>query len=249
MRRYAHILVLIACTACGGGERARVTVAAAASLREVMTELEAAYEKAHPGVEVRTTFGGSGALRQQIEQGAPVDLFVSAAAAPMDALARAGRVDEATRRTFAGNELVLIVPARGGQAASFADLAKPEVKRVALGAPASVPAGEYAEEALRAAGVLEAVRAKAVYAQDVRQVLAFVSSGNADAGLVYRTDAAVTARVRIAAAAPAGSHRPIVYPAAVLADGPNPGGARAYFNFLMGPEGRAALRRRGFRVE
>jgi molybdate transport system substrate-binding protein len=248
MSRYLLLLVLLA--ACGGGERARVTVAAAASLREVMTELEAAYEKAHPGMEVRTTFGGSGALRQQIEQGAPVDLFVSAAAAPMDALARAGRVDEATRRTFAGNELVLIVPAQGGAAlAGFADLAKPEVKRVALGAPASVPAGEYAEEALRAAGVLEAVRAKAVYAQDVRQVLAFVSSGNADAGLVYRTDAAVTARVRVAAAAPAGSHRPIVYPAAVLADGPNPGGARAYFAFLMGPEGRAALRRRGFRVE
>jgi molybdate transport system substrate-binding protein len=235
--------------ACGGGERAPVTVAAAASLREVMVELEAGYEKANPGLEVRTTFGGSGALRQQIEQGAPVDLFVSAAVAPMDALARAGRVDAATRRVFAGNELVLIVPARGGVVNGFADLAKPEVRRVALGAPASVPAGEYAVEALSAAGVLDVARAKAVYAQDVRQVLAFVSSGNADAGVVYRTDAAVTPRVRIAATAPAGSHRPIVYPAAVLADGPNAEGARAYLAFLMGPEGRAALRRRGFRVE
>ncbi len=248
MPRYFVVFTLLL-AACGGGERARVTVAAAASLREVMTELEAAYEAANPGVEVRTTFGGSGALRQQIEQGAPVDLFVSAADAPMDALARAGRVEAATRRTFAGNELVLIVPARGGVAVgSFAELAKPEVRRVALGAPASVPAGEYAEEALRAAGVLDAVRARAVYAQDVRQVLAFVSSGNAEAGLVYRTDAAVTGRVRIAATAPAGSHRPIVYPAAVLADAPNPQGARAYLAFLMGAEGRAALRRRGFRV-
>lgn len=247
MPRPFFILVLLA--ACGGGERAQVTVAAAASLREVMAELEAAYEKGNPAVEVRTTFGGSGALRQQIEQGAPVDLFVSAAVAPMDALARAGRVDAASRRVFAGNEIVLIVPARGGVVNGFADLAKPGVRRVALGAAASVPAGEYAEEALRAAGVLEAARAKAVYAQDVRQVLAFVSSGNADAGIVYRTDAAVTPRVRIAAAVPAGSHRPIVYPAAVLAGGPNPQGARAYLAFLMGPQGRAALRRRGFRVE
>lgn len=243
------IMLTLLLAACGGGERAQVTVAAAASLREVMAELEAAYEEANPGVEVRTTFGASGALRQQIEQGAPVDIFVSAAVAPMDALARAGRVDTATRRVFAGNELVLIVPAKGGAVNGFTDLAKAGVRRVALGAPASVPAGEYAEEALRAAGVLDAARARAVYAQDVRQVLAFVSSGNADAGIVYRTDAAVTPRVRIAAAAPAGSHRPIVYPAAVLAGGPNPEGARAYFAFLMGPQGRAALRRRGFRVE
>ena len=243
-------LLAFALSACAPGRRdAPVTVSAAASLREVMTELEAEYEGANAGVEVRTNFGASGALRRQIEQGAPVDLFVSAAAAPMDALANSGRVDSATKRVLAGNELVLIVPARGSPVRAFADLARAEVRRVALGAPASVPAGEYAEETLRAAGVLHAVRAKAVYAQDVRQVLAFVSSGNADAGIVYRTDAAVTQRVRVAAVAPEGSHRAIVYPAAVVTGGPNPEGARAYLAFLLGPSGRAALRRRGFRVE
>jgi len=246
------VALFLACAACGGGGGAAepVTVAAAASLREVMTELEAEYEAAHPGVRVRTTFGASGALRQQIEQGAPIDLFVSAAAAPMDALAKSGRVDTATRRVLAGNELVAIVPAQGGAAvAALADLAKPAVRRVALGAPASVPAGEYAEEALRAAGVLEAVRAKAVYAQDVRQVLAYVASGNADAGLVYRTDAAVSPRVRVAAAAPAGSHRPIVYPVAAVTDARNPEGARAFLAFILGPRGREALRRHGFRAD
>ena len=243
----ALTLALSACAPDRGD--APVTVSAAASLREVMTELEAEYEAANPGVEVRTNFGASGALRQQIEQGAPVDLFVSAAAAPMDALAKSGRVDAATRRVLAGNELVLIVPAQGSVVRAFADLARAEVRRVALGAPASVPAGEYAVEALRAAGVLDAVRAKAVYAQDVRQVLAFVSSGNADAGIVYRTDAAVTRRVRVAAVAPAGSHRAIVYPVAVVTGGPNTEGARAYLAFLLGPAGREALRRRGFRVE
>jgi molybdate transport system substrate-binding protein len=244
------LLLALALSACAPDRRdAPVTVSAAASLREVMTELEAEYEAAHPGVEVRTNFAASGALRQQIEQGAPVDLFVSAAAAPMDALAKSGRVDAATRRVLAGNELVLIVPAQGSTVNAFADLARAEVRRVALGAPASVPAGEYAQEVLRAAGVLEAVRAKAVYAQDVRQVLAFVSSGNADAGIVYRTDAAVTKRVRVAAVAPSGSHRAIEYPVAIVNGGPNTEGARAYLTFLLGPAGRAALRRRGFRVE
>lgn len=244
------LALTLAVSACAPDRRdAPVTVSAAASLREVMTELEAEYEAANPGVEVRTNFGASGALRQQIEQGAPVDLFVSAAAAPMDALAKSGRVDAATRRVLAGNELVLIVPTQGSPVRAFADLARAEVRRVALGAPASVPAGEYAVEALHAAGVLDAVRAKAVYAQDVRQVLAFVSSGNADAGIVYRTDAAVTQQVRVAAAAPEGSHRPIVYPVAVVTGGPNTEGARAYLAFLLGPAGREALRRRGFRVE
>jgi molybdate transport system substrate-binding protein len=243
----AAVLLLAACG--GAAEPTPVTVAAAASLREAMTEVEQRFEAAHPGTPVRVTFGASGALRQQIEQGAPIDLFVSASVAPMDALTKAGRIEAATRATVAGNELVAIVPAQGGPAvASLADLAKPEVRRVALGAPASVPAGEYAEEALRAAGVLEAVRARAVLAQDVRQVLAYVASGNADAGLVYRTDAAASPRVRVAAVAPAGSHRPIVYPAAVVAGGPNPEGARAFLAFLLGPEGRAALRRHGFRA-
>jgi molybdate transport system substrate-binding protein len=104
-------------------------------------------------------------------------------------------------------------------------------------------------EALRCGGVLDAVRAKAVYAQDVRQVLAFVSSGNADAGIVYRTDAASTSRVRIAAAAPAGSHRPIVYPVALVAGRERPEAARGFVRFLLGPRGRAVLRARGFVVD
>ncbi|HYW06619.1 MAG TPA: molybdate ABC transporter substrate-binding protein [Longimicrobium sp.] len=244
---FAALLMLAACRG-DGPARATVTVSAAASLREAVTELEREYEAANPGVDVRANFGASGALRRQIEQGAPVDIFISAAIGPMDALEAAGLIDRRTRRVLAGNELVLIVPAgRPSTVSTFADLAK--VKRVALGAPASVPAGEYADEVLRNAGVAREVRARAVYAQDVRQVLAFVASGNADAGVVYRTDAASTDQVRIVATAPAGSHRPIVYPVALVAGRERPEAARAFVGFLLGPRGRAVLRARGFVVD
>ncbi len=257
IRIFLPILILLVATTAGCRDRAKeqrpravLTVSAAASLREAMTELEASFEAVNEGVDVRTNFGASGALRQQIEQGAPVDLFVSAAEAPMDALQQAGLIDPRTRRVVAGNELVLVVPAAGtSPVRAFADLAKPEVRRIALGAPASVPAGDYGEQVLRALGIAEAVRPKTVYAQNVRQVLGYVESGNVDAGVVYRTDAAVSPRVRVAAAAPPGTHRPITYPVAVVARTGEPELARAYAAHLLGPAGREVLRRRGFRVE
>ena len=224
-----------------------LTIAAAASLHEVIVELDSLYRVEHPDVAVRATFGASGALRQQIEQGAPVDVFISASERHVDALQRAGRVDPRSRRAFAGNELVLVVPASGGATVrGFRDLASPGVRRVAIGAAASVPAGEYAEQVLRSLGIAEAVAAKAVYAQNVRQVLAYVESGNVDAGIVYATDAASSSRVTVAAAAPPGSHRPIVYPLAVVRATAHPREARALAEFLRGPEAREVLRRHGF---
>jgi molybdate transport system substrate-binding protein len=230
-----------------GPPRVTLTVSAAASLREVLTELDSVYEVEHPGVSVRANFGASGALRQQIEQGAAVDVFISASERHTDALQRAGLIDPRTRRALAGNELVLVVPAASPSAATdFRSLATPAVKRVAVGAAASVPAGEYADEVLRSLGIADAVARKAVYGQNVRQVLTYVESGNVDAGIVYRTDAAVSRRVRIAATAPPGTHRPITYPLAIVRASPHPGDARAYAAFLLGPRGREALARRGF---
>ncbi|HEX7240356.1 MAG TPA: molybdate ABC transporter substrate-binding protein [Longimicrobiaceae bacterium] len=259
MRRTLRRLTLallcgMAAPGCSAGaappaEPVRLTVSAAASLREAMTELADSFRARAPGVEVRLNFGASGALRQQIEQGAEVDLFVSAAEKPMDALAAGGRIDPATRGVLAGNELVLVVPAAGGSPVrSLAELATPRVRRVALGAPASVPAGEYAGAALRSLGLAEAVAGKTVYAQNVRQVLAYVESGNVDAGIVYRTDAAVSARVRVAAAVPPESHPPVTYPLAVVRATRHPREARALAAFLLGPEAAAVLRRRGFQA-
>ena len=254
-RRLAGALALLALAAgCGraadadadaGAEPVALTISAASSLREAVTELAGRFEAAHPGTVVRVNLGASGALRQQIEHGARVDVFVAAARGPMDALAARGLVDPATRADLAGNALVVVVP-RGSRAVrGFRDLASPGVRRVALGAPASVPAGEYALEALRAGGIAAAVEAKAVYAQNARQVLAYVESGNVDAGIVYATDAAASPRVAVAAAAPPGSHRPIVYPLAVVRASEHPREARALAAYLRGAEAREVLRRRG----
>lgn len=247
------LLFAAGCRDRGGAEegaRAVVTVSAASSLREVMAEVERAYEAAHPDTDVRVNLGSSGALRQQIEQGAEVDVFVSAAERPVDALEAAGRVDPRSRRVLAGNRVVLVVPAgRPSAVASWASLGEARVGRVALGAPASVPAGEYALEALRSLGIAEAVAKKAVYAQNVRQVLAYVESGNVDAGIVYATDAAASRGVRVVAAAPPGTHRPVTYVMAVVRDSRDPERAMAVAGFLAGAGGREAFRRRGFVVE
>ena len=248
-------LAASACRDGGGGEakggaKATVTVSAAASLREVMGDVERGYEAAHPEVDVRVNFGSSGALRQQIEQGAGVDVFVSAAEKPVDALEAAGLVDPRTRRVVAGNELVLVVPAsRPSPVRGFADLAAPGVERIALGAPASVPAGEYARETLVALGIAAQVERKAVYAQNVRQVLAYVESGNVDAGIVYATDAFASRGVRVVAAAPPGTHRPVTYVMAVVTASRERAGVMELAGYIAGPAGREAFRRRGFRVE
>lgn len=250
------VAAVLALAACDGARdepaaAATITVSAAASLREALTDAERRYEAANPGVDVRTNFGASGSLARQIEQGAPVDVFVSAAEKPMGALQQRGLVDARSRRTLAGNELVLIVPASAdGTVRGFEDLASARVRRVAMGAPASVPAGEYADEVLRTLGIREAVGKKAVLGQDVRAVLAYVASGEADAGIVYRTDAAAAAdRVRIVASAPVGSHPPITYPIAVTTAARDAALARGYVGYLLGPEGQQILRARGFRVD
>ena len=243
------VALALAAPACASGEGAatEVTVSAAASLTEVMTELADAYGRESPGVTIHNNFGASGMLEQQIRQGAEVGLFVSAAAGQVDALDADGLVDRASRRVLAGNELVLVVPAASGAAiASFEALATPAVERVALGEPGSVPAGEYARAALERLGLWEAVRGKAVFTTNVRQALTYAERGEVDAALVYRTDAMTSTRVRVAAAAPAGSHPPIVYPAALVL--PVTDAARRYLAFLSGPEAAEVLRRRGFLV-
>jgi molybdate transport system substrate-binding protein len=230
-------------------ERTTVTVSAAASLREVMADVERELEAERPGVDVRVNLGASGALRQQIEQGAEVDVFLSAAEAPMDALQRAQLVDPRTRRVVAGNTLVLVAPVGSATVRRWEDLALPAVRRVALGAPASVPAGDYARQTLRALGLEAAVERRAVLGNSVRQVLAHVESGEADAGVVYATDARTSRGVRVVAPAPAGTHRPITYVLAVVSATRRRDEATAVAGYVAGPRGREAFRRHGFRVD
>lgn len=225
----------------------QLLVSAAISLKDAFDEIEMEFEGENRDVGVAYNFAASGALQIQIEQGAGVDVFASAGETQMDALERKGLIMPGTRRPFAENAAVLVVPRDNGPAIdSFADLVKPEVKRVAIGNPTSVPAGDYARQVLESVGIWNDVQRKIVYAENVRQVLTYVEQGNVDAGIVYRTDSASSKKVKVVATAPEGSLRPIAYPIAVIANSRSPSEARKFVDFVAGPEGQAILAEFGF---
>jgi molybdate transport system substrate-binding protein len=225
---------------------APVTVSAAISLKGALDQLGREYERDHPGAKITFNYGGSGTLQQQIEQGAPVDLFFSAAQKQMDALQTAGLILNDTRHNIVANDLVLIAPSDSDNIHTFQDLAKSMVKTVAIGELATVPAGMYAQQTLEHLGLWDAVQKKAVYAKDVRQVVTFVATGNADAGLVYRTDAQTSPKIRTIFTAPPNAHDPIVYPAAVLKNSKAPEAARAFLEFLETPHALQIFKTYGF---
>ncbi|MFZ0212456.1 MAG: molybdate ABC transporter substrate-binding protein [Candidatus Acidiferrales bacterium] len=223
-----------------------LTISAAISLKDPLQSIAQAYEQQHPGTRVACNFGGSGTLEQQIEQGAPVDIFISAAEKEMDALQDKHLLVPGTRRDLLANRLVLIVPAGSSIVRSFADLTKHSVRSMAIGEPRTVPAGAYAEEVFEHLGLLPAIQSKIVYAKDVRQVLAYVETGNADAGMVYATDARISNRVRVAATAPEDSHDPILYPVAVLSISRAPEAARTLLEALEESQSFAMFEKYGF---
>ena len=227
-------------------KQAPITVSAAISLKDALDQLGREYERDNPGAKVTFNYAGSGTLQQQIEQGAPVDIFFSAAQKQMDTLQSAGLLLADTRRNIVANDLVLIAPSATDNIHTFQDLAKSVVKTVALGEPATVPAGMYAQQTLEHLGLWTDVQKKAVYAKDVRQVLTFVASGNADAGLVYRTDAQTSPKIRTIFTAPPNSHDPIVYPAAVLKNAKEPDAAKAFLAFLETPHALEIFKTYGF---
>lgn len=224
-----------------------ITVSAAASLTDAFRELGAAFEASHPGVAVRFNFAASGVLVQQIVQGAPVDVFASADEATVDRGVREQVLDAATRRDFASNTLVLVVPGVGGvPVAKLADLAGPAVRRIAVGKAATMPVGRYTRQALEAAGLWAGLEPKLVYADTVRQVLDYVVRGEADAAFVYATDAVVVKPGSVRVVAEVGGHAPVRYPVAVVADSRQPALAREFAAALLAPPAQAVLARHGF---
>ncbi len=226
-----------------------LVVSAAASLKDVLEEIAKGYRQSKPGIDVRYNFGASGALQEQIENGAPVDVFISAAKKQMDALEQKGMLLPGSRRNLAGNQLVLVAPKSRTGLTSFSKLADPGVKRVAIGEPRSVPAGQYAEQVLQKLGIYESLKPKFVLANNVRQVLAFVESGNADAGIVYLTDAKISDKVKVVAIANERFHSPIVYPMAVLKTSQNASAAKSFVQYLSSNPAKALLRKYGFIVK
>jgi molybdate transport system substrate-binding protein len=194
-----------------------LTVSAAASLTDVMEEIKGFYEEKTVHTLVMN-YGSSGALQQQIEQGAPADVFISAAQRQMDVLQEEGLILAESRVDLLENKVVLIIPVSGDnkEITDFNSLTTDSLKLLAIGEPESVPAGRYAKEVLSSLGIWKKLEEKCVLGKDVRQVLTYVETGNVDAGIVYMTDALTSEKVKIAATAPAGSHTPVTYPAAIV---------------------------------
>ncbi len=224
-----------------------ITVSAAASLQNAFREIANQIET-RTGTRVNFNFGASGALQKQIESGAPVDVFASAGRSQMEGLASQGLIVPESRRDFARNELVLIVPTdQATELKSFADLGGAQVKRLAVGNQKTVPAGQYAEQALTKLGLWQQLQARLVLGEDVRQVLDYVARGEVEAGLVYASDAhAAGSRVRVVARAPADSHDPILYPIAIVRASKQQEAARAFIDAVMSDEGQRSLEKYGF---
>ena len=230
-----------------GTQNVELTVAAAASLTEVSKELAKAYEDAAPNTKLTFTYGASGALQTQIEQGAPVDIFLSAAQKQMDALEEQGMLLEGSRINLLENKVVLIAPADSAKdIREFEDAATDTVGKIAIGDPASVPAGEYAKKAFSSLGVWDAVNAKANLGTDVRQVLTWVGNGDVDAGVVYSTDAKTTEKVKVVAEAPEGSVDKIIYPSAGLSRTQHADAAKAFIQFLQSDAAQKCFEKYGF---
>jgi molybdate transport system substrate-binding protein len=239
------LILLLFVPGCRSHHKTTLTLSVAASLKDALTEIEHAYQQQHPDVVLQNNYGSSGTLALEIEQGAPVDLFLSASSKPMNDLEQKGLLLAGSRRDLLRNEIVLIAPLQSSLK-DFSGLTDGSVKLIAIGDPASVPAGQYGQQTLTSLQLLDKIRSKFVLGKDVRQVLTYVETGNADAGIVYATDAHISTRVRIVTSAPAGSHSPVVYPVAVLKDSRSADAARDFETFLSSPAARAIFEKAGF---
>ena len=230
------------------GEGVEILVAAAASLKNAYEEeLIPMFEEQNPGVTVTGTYDSSGKLQTQIEEGLVADVFMSAATTQMDALNEEGMIASDTITNLLENKIVLIVPSSSELGlASFEDIAKAE--SIALGDPASVPAGQYAQEALTNLGIWDSIQDKVSFGTNVTEVLNQVAAASADAGIVYATDAASMAdQVTVIAEAPEGSlAEPVIYPVAVVANSAHPDEANAFVDFLKTDEAMAVFESYGF---
>ena len=226
-----------------------LTISAAISLKNAFDEIGKIFESQHSGSKVQFNYGASGDLKKQIEGGAPVDVFASASTNEMDELLVENIVLKDTVIQFARNSVVLIQPKRSALALqTFSDLKQESVKKIALGNPQTVPAGRYAKEALEYFKLFDALKDKFVFAENVRQVLDYVARGEVDAGMVYLTDAQVMAeKVTMVIAAPEESHKPVIYPMAVIKGTKCESAARAFVRFVSTDAAQQILRKYGFK--
>lgn len=255
-RRLIYLLLVLLCWSCGSKTPSNIqkrdaaeaiTVSAAVSLQNAFNEIGDLY-KSKTGETVNFNFGASGALQRQIETGAPVDIFASAGEKQMDELAAENLIDAETRRDFARNTLVLIVPPDSKlNLTDFSQLEEADVQKIAVGNPKTVPAGEYTKQLFEKMNLKNNLQSKLILAEDVRQALDYVVRGEVDAGIVYATDArSAEGKVRVVATASEDTHAPVLYPIALVKDGKQKPSAQQFSDLVLSAEGQSILRKYGF---
>lgn len=230
-------------------ETVELTISAAASLEDAFNEIKPLFEKQNKEIKLLFNFGGSGALQKQIIQGAPVDLFFSAAEDKYDELVEKGLINEKQGVDLLNNTLVLIIPKESkNPIKGFEDLVKINDGKLALGTPEAVPAGNYGKQTLEYLGLWDKMQNQIVFAKDVRQVLTYVETGNVNAGLVYQTDALTSDKVEVVAEANVDSHDPIVYPVGIIKATKHMDEAERFYEFLQNDDSKGIFEKYGFKV-
>jgi len=242
------ILILVAAFALHNANAAEVNVFAAASLTDVMKDIAGNYEKENPN-KIVFNFGASSLLARQITERAPADIFISADEAKMDDLQKAGLIATETRRDLLSNSLVIVVPNDSKLEITSPNELLSKVQKIAIADPRAVPAGIYTKEYLSGLGLWDKLESKMVPTENVRAALAAVESGNVDAGFVYKTDADISKKVKIAYSVPVENGPKIRYPVAVIKDATNKAAAEAFLRYLQSANARSLLERYGFIVK
>ncbi len=243
------LLVMLAIPGCSKPASVELNVSAAASLTDALTAINKLYMEENDYVTIVANFASSGILQQQIEQGAPADVFISAAAKQMDALQTGGLIINDTRQDLLNNKIVLVVPANSTlQINDFMDLLNNDVEHIAMGDPEFVPSGIYGKLAFEAFGIYEQIQAKLILQIDTPHVIGIIESGDVEAGIVYSTDAAIRDKIKIVANAPDEVNNKIVYPVAVIKASTNVAAAKAYVDFLLSDDAKTIFEQYGFVV-
>ena len=227
-------------------ESVTLNISAAASLQEAMEELETKFKEVDSNVKLEVNLGASGALQQQIEEGAPCDVFISAGQKQMTALEEKDLLLKDTNKTLLTNDLVLVT-AEDTEIKDLEEIATDDVSKIAIGDPESVPAGKYAKEVLDNTKLYDKVEKKLVLAKDVKEVLSWVQQGNADAGFVYLSDTIGAGKIKVALTTDEKTHSPITYPVAVLKNSKKQEKAKAFEDFLLSEDGQSILEKYGFK--
>ncbi len=225
-----------------------ITVSAAASLTDAFTDIAREFEAAHPDTKVELNLAGSGTLRMQIEGGAPIDVFASASQDHMDLLAEKNMIENSSRKDFAANALVMVVPAKNGAKTpkSLKDLVAGSVEKIAIGNPESAPVGKYTKQAMEDAGVWDGLESKVILAENVKQVLTYVETGEVDAGFVYMTDAESGRKDLYEITYTVPVNESISYPIAVVNSSKEKEKAQEFVDFITGTRGQEILAEYGF---